>query len=216
MSKPFLTFFLLCSMFTAGFSQDIRLNLYSSYAFADKFNSYYDLGWYYEGKIQDGYQWGGGLEYLPNPEYGAELLYLRQDTEAPTKYLYNSIQPDFTNFDLGMNYIMVGGKRYLKTSEKFEGYAGLMAGVLVASLKNPDNNRKTSVTKFSWGIRAGGVVWATDMVGINLQAQLLSAVQSMGGGFYFGTGGAGAGLTSYSTIYQFSLGGGLVIKISHE
>jgi hypothetical protein len=43
---------------------------------------------------------------------------------------------------------------------------------------------------------------------------LLSAVQSMGGGLYFGTGGAGAGLTGYSTFYQWTLGGGLIFDIN--
>jgi hypothetical protein len=42
---------------------------------------------------------------------------------------------------------------------------------------------------------------------------LLSAVQAVGGGLYFGTGGAGAGVSGFSTFYQFSLGGGLVFKI---
>ncbi len=33
------------------------------------------------------------------------------------------------------------------------------------------------------------------------------------GGFYFGTGGVGAGVSSYSTMYQFGVGGGLVFKL---
>ena len=35
----------------------------------------------------------------------------------------------------------------------------------------------------------------------------------MGGGLYFGTGGAGAGVSTYSSYYQFNLGGGLVFKL---
>jgi hypothetical protein len=46
-----------------------------------------------------------------------------------------------------------------------------------------------------------------------LQAQLLSAVQSVGGGFFFGTGGSGAAVTANSSMYQFELGGGLVFKM---
>jgi hypothetical protein len=69
------------------------------------------------------------------------------------------------------------------------------------------------LTANSWGVRAGGIVWAKENVGIKLQIQLLSAVQSMGGGFYFGTGGSGVGLSAYSTVYQLSLGGGLVFRM---
>jgi len=42
---------------------------------------------------------------------------------------------------------------------------------------------------------------------------LLSAVQSLGGSFYFGTGGSGAGVSAYSTMYQWGLGGGLTLKL---
>ena len=37
--------------------------------------------------------------------------------------------------------------------------------------------------------------------------------QGFGGGAYFGTGGAGFALSSYSSIYQFGLGGGLTFKL---
>jgi hypothetical protein len=50
-------------------------------------------------------------------------------------------------------------------------------------------------------------------VGVKLQAQLLSITQSVGGGVFFGTGGASAGISSYSSVYQFSLGGGLVFEL---
>ncbi len=55
--------------------------------------------------------------------------------------------------------------------------------------------------------------WVKEKVGIKLQAQLLSAVQSVGGGFYFGTGGSGGAVMAQSSMYQFELGGGLVFKM---
>jgi hypothetical protein len=194
--------------------RDIRINLYSAYVFDDKFDSYYDNSNYYDGKIIGGFQWGGGIEYMVRPEYGIELLYLRQDTHAPTTYANGSTFIQEADFDLAMNYIMLGGARHVVASnEKIEGYAGLMAGMVIAELKNPNNGREDSAEKFAWGLRLGAIVWASEKAGIKLQAQLLSAVQSMGGGFYFGTGGAGVGVGSYSTIYQFTLGGGLVFKV---
>jgi len=67
--------------------------------------------------------------------------------------------------------------------------------------------------KFAWGLRLGGIIWTPGRVGIKLQAQLLSAVQSAGGSVYFGTGGAGAGVSMYSSMYQFGVGGGLVFAL---
>ena len=42
---------------------------------------------------------------------------------------------------------------------------------------------------------------------------VLSAVQGAGGGLYFGTGGVSAGVSTYSTFYQFYIGGGLTLKM---
>jgi hypothetical protein len=196
-----------------SFSQELRLNVYSSYVFDDKVDSYFDQNDFYNGTIKGGYQWGGGLEFMAHPNYGVELMYLRQNTKAPLNYYNNGVR--FTNFDLGVNYIMLGGNRYFrKPGGRVEGFGGLMAGVNVMSVKNPDNGNKTTKTFFAWGIRGGANIWATEKVGIKLQAQLLSAVQSVGGGFYFGTGGAGAGVSTQSSMYQFGLGGGLVFRFA--
>jgi len=54
---------------------------------------------------------------------------------------------------------------------------------------------------------------ASEKIGLKLTASLLSAVQGAGGGLYFGTGGAGAGVSTYSSMYQFALGGNLVIQL---
>jgi hypothetical protein len=193
-------------------SQGIRLNAYSSYVFDDQVDSYYDQTDYYNGTIKGGYQWGAGLEYMVRPNYGVELMYLRQDTKAPLNYYNNGVK--FANFDLGINYIMLAGNRYFsKPGGMVEGFAGGMLGVDVTSVKNPTNGNSTTKTFFSWGFRGGANIWASEKVGIKLQAQLLSAVQSVGGGFYFGTGGAGAGVSTLSSMYQFGLGGGLVFKL---
>ena len=195
-------------------AQEFRINAYTAYAFDDRFDSYYTNQSYYDGKIKGGLQWGGGLEFMMRPEYSVEVLYLRQSTHAPTEYATGPLNVEFTDFDLGINYILLGGTRHaLAANDKLEGFGGLMAGMVIANLSNPDNGRESSVTKFAWGVRVGGIVWAAQAVGIKMQAQLLSAVQSMGGSFYFGSGGSGAGISTYSTIYQFTVGGGLVIRI---
>jgi opacity protein-like surface antigen len=195
-------------------AQDIRLNLYTAYAFDDRFDSYYDAYNYYEGTINGGFQWGGGLEYMVQPETGVELLYIRQETTAPTTYNESYAGGyKFASFDLAMNYILLGGNRhFFKPGGKLDGFAGLMAGMVIANIDNPTNGNATSATKFAWGLKAGANIWVTDNIAIKLMGQMVSASQAMGGSFYFGTGGTGAGVSSYSTVYQFSLGGGLAFK----
>jgi opacity protein-like surface antigen len=208
--KHLLSLLLLCST-SAAFAQPIRLNLYGAYAFDDKFDSYYSNTSYYEGKIKGGFIWGAGLEYMVRQQQSVEFSYQRLDTKAPTTYFQNGIKS--ANFDLGLNYFMLGGNHYFTNNPKIQPYGGLQAGLALAELDNPANNNSDTKTAFAWGLKLGSNFFVTDRVGIKLQTSLISAVQSVGGGFYFGTGGAGAGLTSYSSMYQFQIGGGLVFKL---
>ncbi len=121
------------------------------------------------------------------------------------------------NVNLGVNYIMVGGMRSMqRPGSKAEPYGGFLLGMAIINADNPETGTSSNATKFAWGLRLGTNIWASDRVGIKLQMQLLSVPQGAGGGLYFGTGGAGAGITTYSTILQFALGGGLVFKLGSD
>jgi hypothetical protein len=196
-----------------GFGQKLRLNAYGNYVFDDKVESSYSNTDYFNGTIQGGFMWGVGLEYRLHELYGLELLYLRQDTKAPVNYY--SLGAKHADFDIGVNYIMAAGARSFSANEKVEGYGGLMLGAAIIDAKNTENNNSNSATKFAWGIRLGVNIWASESVGIKLQTQLLSAVQAAGGTLYFGTGGGGAGVSGYSSMLQFTLGGGLTFRFGH-
>ncbi|MCF8713994.1 hypothetical protein JM658_04060 [Joostella atrarenae] len=197
-------------------AQEFYVNFYGNYAFDDSFDSYYDYRAYYDGKIKGGFQWGAGLEYKPSQYMGFEFTYLRQDTNSPTRYrTYNSIKEEVANFDLDLNYLLIGGNRYFsRPGSQFQGYGGLMAGMAIANLYNPNNGRSSDATKFSWGAKLGGIYWMNDYFGIRMQAQLLSVVQGASGGFYFDVYGPQATVVTYSTFYQFSLGGGVVFSLN--
>lgn len=203
--------------------KNIRLNLYGAYAFDDKFDSYYSGGAYYEGTIKGGFQYGGGIDFEPAPDKHVELLYLGQNTTAPIYYYGGGGFDKQADLDLNLHYIMLGATNsFRKPGSKVEGFGGFMLGVGIANVDgtvggpgtgNTVTNISDSVTKFAWGLKAGGIIWGSEKIGIKLQGQLLSMTQSMGGGIYFGTGGAGAGVSSYSSVYQFTLGGGLVFAL---
>ena len=55
----------------------ITLMTFESYTFPDQFDTQYGTG-----KIQDGFQWGGGLEFGLSDVTAIELIYQRLDTEA--------------------------------------------------------------------------------------------------------------------------------------
>jgi hypothetical protein len=215
MKKQFIfaAAFLLVGL--ASQAQHIRLNGYASYVFDDKVDSYYDNSNYYSGTIKGGFLWGAGIEFSPRPFYAIELSYLRQDSHLPD-FTYFQGGAKTTDLKFANNWIMIGGLRYFPThSARVEPYVGGQLGVALINTDNPRNGASSSMTKFAWGFKGGTNIWLTDKVGLKLQVQLLSAVQALGGGFYLGTGGAGAGVTSYSSLLQFNIGGGLSFKLGN-
>ena len=210
MKKLFILLFIAGGL--QATAQSTRLNVYGAYVFDDKVDNYYSNTSYFQGTIKGGLQWGLGAEFGLRDNYGLELLYIRQDTKVPSDY-YDLIAKN-TEFDLSMNYVMLGGvKSMRKPGSKAEPYGGLMLGANFASVENPETKNTESFTKFAWGLRGGVNIWASERVGIKLQALLISSVQGAGGSLYVGTGGAGAGMSTYSSVLQFSLGGGLTFNL---
>ncbi|MDF2190637.1 hypothetical protein [Paraflavitalea sp. CAU 1676] len=187
-----------------------RINAYAGYVFDDGVDSYYDASSYYDGKIAGGFLWGIGAEYLLQQGYGLELSYYRQDTEAPMTYYLNGTK--FTNFDVGVSWIFLGGNRYAQLGGPVQPYGGGMLGIAIFDVKNPDNNTSGNATKFAWGIKGGALFNASPKMGIKIQVHIMSAAQGAGGSLYFGTGGAGAGVATYSSILQFGISGGLALN----
>lgn len=216
MKKIFSTLFLLTALVATTYAQEIRINTYAGYVFKDQVDSYYSQSSYFDGQIQDGLRWGAGIEYhIPN-RGAIEIQYLRQDTNAPTVYQDGGIFGGLiqsTNFDMAINWLMLNGTRYFPVNEVVEPFAGAGFGMGIFNVGNPDNGRENSATKFAWNIRGGSNFWVAENVAIRVQASLFSATQAVGGGLYFGTGGIGGGLSSYSSLYQFGLEGGLVFRI---
>jgi hypothetical protein len=214
--------FLAITIFMAigATAQNMRLNGYALYAFDDKVSSFNSSTSFFEGKIKGGLIWGGGLEFMVKPEYGIELSYLRMDTKAPVSYFSNQPPAGVKNseFDLALNYIFLGGMRYHEVKPGIELFGGMQLGVAIINATRPAGaivgEASENATKFAWGLRGGANIFPNDgKVGLKLQTGLLSAVQGAGGGLYFGTGGAGAGISTFSSMLQFTLGGGLTYKL---
>ena len=221
MKKLFFTLILLAGSYifaqsvqgvSSSQGPQVRLHGYALYAFDDNHvDSYYSATSYFEGSIQGGFQYGAGLEVMPYPAIGVEITYLRLDSKAPMEYYDVFIR--HTTFDVSQNWVLLSFNKYVPLNEKVEPFGGLQVGMDIINLYNPDNGNTSNATKFAWGLKGGVNIWVNEKVGFKMQLGLLSAVQAVGGGFYFGTGGAGAGVSGFSTYYQFNLGGGLVFRV---
>jgi hypothetical protein len=179
----------------------ITLLTFESYTFSDKFDTEYGTG-----KIQDGFQWGGGLEFGLTETVAVELIYQNLKTDV----YYQGFDTRYDG-NVGINYVLLGGTKYAPLNDKISGFGTFNAGV---GWTNPDESlRSESVTKLTLGGRLGVRIMMNEKLSLRLHGQLLSPVQWAGGGFYFGTGGSGAGVSTGSTIWQFNLGGSLNYRL---
>jgi hypothetical protein len=182
--------------------QNISLNAFGGYTFQDKIDF---SGGY--GVIEDGAHWGASIELAVKDYMSAELLYQRQDTRSVA---YGGGSASAGEGRLGINYIMIGAVKYVFTPDvRIAPYGGLAGGITVFEGKDISQN----ATRFAFGLKAGMLFEISETVGIRLQAQLLSPVRGTGAGFYFGTGGSGVGVSTYSSVYQFGLTAGLQFRL---
>ena len=190
--------------FALSAQHTIRLNAFGGWTFQDKFDIAGTYGGYNYNNagIGEAAHYGGGLEFEIRPNKAVEIFYQNQAAKGFLEY-----GPERATTDVSVNYAMIGGMGYAPFSEKVYGYGGLNIG---AAWFNTDFG---NTTKFAWGGKLGLKINASEKFGIKLGAQLLSPVQGASGGLYFGTGGAGAGVSTYSTMYQFGLTGGVCITL---
>jgi hypothetical protein len=196
-----ITFFVVA--IGASAQGSVTLLTFGGYTFADKFQTYYGYG-----RIEAGFQWGGGLEFEMRPNTAIELIYQRMDPDA---YYDGDFSQRYTG-QIGINYIMLGGTQYQPFNDVVSGFGSFDMGVAFTSNIDPSLS-STNVSRFALGGRLGLRIAPNDKVSLRVHAQLLSPVQWFGGGFYFGGGGGGTTVSTGSTIFQFSLGGSVNYRI---
>ena len=177
------------------------------YTFPDQVN-FYD----YYGRIEGAANWGGSLIFNVNRSFGIELMYQRIDAKSGLYDYGNGNQSPFKQTDVGINYIMAGPVQSFNVMGSVHPFIGALLG---AALFSPGPDDYSSNTKFTWGAQAGANIYVNPRLGIKLKAQLLSVVDGGNGEFYFGSFGSGAGVSTYSSIYQFGFSAGLIIGLGN-
>jgi opacity protein-like surface antigen len=184
-------------------SQSLLLNLYGGYTFSDKveYNNSY-------GYVEDGFEYGGGLEYFFVKNSSIELKYNRLDTKLP---LYG---PMGTQINAGddkgaINYILADYTHYFETgSAKMLPYLGAGAGIAI--LETPQSG---SGTYFAWELKAGVKIKTNSPLSININAYMQSMAAAVGNSYYWTYIGV-VGVTDYVSTYQFGLGAALSYDFS--
>ncbi|MBF4465175.1 outer membrane beta-barrel protein [Flavobacterium sp. LC2016-12] len=181
------------------------LNVYGGYTFSDKveFDSSY-------AKVEDGFEWGGGLEYFFIDNQSIELKYNRLDTKMPL-YTYLPIpaagipangQVNKGDDDGSINYILADYTYYFGSSAS-KAMPFLGAGAGIAILNTPQSG---SGTYFAWEIKAGVKVKTNSPLSINFNAYLQSMSAAVGYDYYWDYYWGPVGVTDYASTFQFGLG----------
>ena len=181
-----------------------------------------------------GFQFGSKLNYGPNyiqiddsDQYGITLGFeLDSGVMGELTYMHHSTQLNIRDValgpgtqrlsDLNADWVFIGANKYFKT-EKVKPFAGGGLGLVFIAPKNENlsvsNRTFDNQTKFAFTFKTGANIMVSEVVGINLQFNLLLPVEW--GGFYVGggTGGfsSGVGVQSSTIIAGFS--GGLVFHL---
>jgi hypothetical protein len=118
--------------------------------------------------------------------------------------------------DIGNNmlasYWQLGANRLysLVATDKVIPYTGVKIGLGVYDFESAKVN---TVYRAALGFQAGVKVMASPKIGLQLGMQLQSPISGLGLGVSAGTGGVSTGVSTYSYMFQFSLGGGLIFKL---
>ena len=194
MKKTIVLSVVLFFFVAAGYSQHLSINAFGGYTFRDKIN--FSNAYTY---INAGGMWGASLEGVNAQGTGLEIAYQYQSTATPTT-IYIPSQTFSSNTVI--SYLLLNFEQYYMNNPKIQPYGGLGLG---AAFYKSDYQGSTSETKFAWDIKLGVKFKMSNSVGLKIGAQLLSSSQATGTAFYYGYV-----YTTYATILQFGLTGGLV------
>lgn len=192
-------------------AQDLRLNTYTGYIFQENFRGGERDDGFIKGRIDGSFQWELGFEYTTGTNTGIELSFARQVTEVPIEFEPASMERSRV-LDMDANYILGGANRYLPVSDKVEVYIGLKVGAVIFDINDPDRTTARREVNFSINAQLGGNYWFNERIGIKMSVKMFSPIQGFSDEFYFGSSSSG-GLSTFSSIYQISLVGGIAIKL---
>lgn len=189
------------------------LNGYAGYTFAESFTVQT-----FQGRFNENAHYGGSAELVlqglstPHSERTIEIAYLGMQTVLDGwSWPLGQPNPSRATYNVTLNYITAGFNNYFGHDHKIMGFGGLNMGA--GWMSNQTEPSRPSNTRFSIGLKGGGRFMFSEKVGLKLYAQLNTIVEGVGGGFYFGTGGSGAAITTFASVVQFGLGGGLTVGL---
>jgi hypothetical protein len=193
---------MICVTATQAQTGTLSANLYGGYTFKERVN--FDAAYT---TVQDGFQWGVGLEYFTSYRTSVELKYMRMDTRFPL-FGPQGAQLNTGKDDGSLQYILLGGNQYFpQTGSAIAPFIGGSLGVGIL------DGEADNATKFAWDAKAGIKVNTKSVVSFKVHAYVQSIISTFGSDYWL-TGVGVVAVPDYATIFQFGLGGALCFDFS--
>jgi len=196
---------LLVTLFpTLLFSQGIELVPFAGYMFGGSVN-------YIQGKVkfENGMDYGLSLLVPMSPYVELELNYTQMQSSATFTPYTGYPGYEFQKTDIATNYFQIGGLSKFgdvdATAVPFGSFS------LGATWFHTDDFGDE--WRFSVVVGLGVKIMFSERIGIMLRGRLMMPMIFGGGGFYLGTGGSGAYVSSVVAPWQGDFNGGLIIKL---
>lgn len=204
MRNLFIAVFLVAFAFKAqAQTGSLSANLYGGYTFKERVN--FDAAY---ADIQDGFEWGVGLEYFTSYRTSIELKYMRMDTRFPLYGPQGNVL-NAGNDDGNLQFITLGGNSYFpRTGSRVTPFVGASVGIGIV------DGQGDAATKFGWDAKAGVKINTASVVSFKLQAYVQSIISTFGSDYWVTGGGALVAVPDYATIFQFGLGGAVCFDFS--
>lgn len=189
-------------------AQTWRANLYAGYVMGETIFSATDPKTGATNSIHGGLHLATGLEYRKKEKRGYELLFFNQSTDVSNWYYQERGEDRTTTLKAQFNHLMFSVMNYSKAG-KVQPFGGLMAGVGLINLKNPDNDVSQFSPKPAWGLRGGLNISSNNNLKVRVYSNLLWTMKGIGGDFASSTAGNTVTTGRPATMIQLQTGASL-------
>jgi hypothetical protein len=206
--RKFLTFTaFFVFQFTQGQGWIGHFNM--GYASGYSLDAYQDTSSYYTVNIQPNMKYGMYLGYKVDRYFSVDVS--MQYEKAPMGLAtHNNGNDHHEDFSIQLLWLQVGGTSYLPAGH-FEFLLGSYLGAGMYKFSELQSLSNTAPVRFAWSFRGGMGYYITKNVGLNINTDALFSTDPLKE--KFATPGLSNGKTGFSYFFQFTVSGGLTIRI---
>ena len=201
---------LFASIFSIPFlgAQQMELTALGGYTFGDSFPIQAGTA-----RFDGGSTYGGMFNFLFSENTGLNILYTQEITflELRSPLVQNG---ERIVIEGDIRFLTLGVSHRLPINDKFAASGSANLGMAVLSADNSEQSYSSnSEYMFAAGLNGWLDIYLTKRIGLKCMANLQMPIQFAGAGINVNSNGTSVGVNGYSNILNFSLMGGLTLRL---